>query len=217
MNLTQLAMNRHTTKVFDPSKKLTPEMIKDIEGLLRFCPSSTNIQPWHFVLASTEEGKAKVAEATTGFYSFNQPKIQNASLVVVFCTKTNVDDAYLQAVLAQEDKDGRFSNPAAKEGQHQGRSYFVDMHRYEQRDVQHWMDKQVYLAIGALLIGASALGIDACPMEGFDDRKLNEVLDLRKKGYTSAAIVSLGYRGEKDFNATLPKSRFPADSVITRI
>jgi nitroreductase/dihydropteridine reductase len=79
------------------------------------------------------------------------------------------------------------------------------------------MQKQVYLALGTLLLGAGALGVDATPMEGFDARLLDEELGLRDKGFTSVVLVSLGYRNEGDFNARLPKSRLPAEAVFTQI
>ena len=79
------------------------------------------------------------------------------------------------------------------------------------------MEKQVYLAVGTLLLGAGALGIDACPMEGFDMRALDEELGLREKGLTSSVIVALGYRAADDFNARLPKSRMPLERIMTRI
>ncbi len=79
------------------------------------------------------------------------------------------------------------------------------------------MGKQVYLALGGLLLGAAMLGIDATPMEGFDSRELDLALGLREKGLTSVVLVSLGVKSDKDFNASLPKSRLPRDEIFTFI
>ena len=73
------------------------------------------------------------------------------------------------------------------------------------------------LALGTLLPGAATLGIDACPMEGFDQNVLDEELGLRARGFTSSVIVSLGYSSAEDFNAKLPKSRLPLETVLTRL
>lgn len=217
MDIAELACRRYTTKAFDPTFRLSAEQVTQIETLLRFSPSSTNLQPWHFFIASSDEGKARVARATAGAYAFNEAKVRNASHVVVFCTRAMADDAHLDAVLAQEARDGRFADEAAQAGQQRGRAHFVNMHRFELRDAQHWMEKQVYLAVGTLLLGAAALGIDACPIEGFDRKVMDEALGLRERGLVSAVIVALGKRSAEDFNARLPKSRLPADSVITRL
>ncbi|MEO5282939.1 nitroreductase family protein, partial [Escherichia coli] len=58
MDIISVALKRHSTKAFDASKKLTPEQAEQIKTLLQYSPSSTNSQPWHFIVASTEEGKA---------------------------------------------------------------------------------------------------------------------------------------------------------------
>lgn len=217
MNIAHYATRRYTTKAFDPARKIEHSTVEQLETLLRYSPSSTNAQPWHFVIASSDEGKARIAKASTGFYSFNEAKIRNASHVVVFCTRAAIDDAHLQQVLAQEDSDGRFDSDEARAGQHRGRAHFVNMHRFERRDAVHWMEKQVYLAVGTLLLGAATLEVDACPIEGFDQKQLDEELGLREQGLVSAVIVALGYRAADDFNARLPKSRLPVDTVITRL
>ena len=217
MNIAKLVMSRHTTKAFDPSRKIPAEQMEQIETLLRFSPSSTNAQPWHFFIAASDEGKNLVAQGTDGSNDFNSAKIRNASHVVVLCARASIDDAHLQAVLDQEEHDGRFANAEARAGQHRGRSHFVNMHRFENRDVQHWMDKQVYLAAGALLLAAAGLEIDACPIEGFNQVALDAALDLRAKGLVSTLVIALGYHSADDFNAALPKSRLPAERVITHL
>jgi nitroreductase/dihydropteridine reductase len=217
MNLPDLLQTRYTTKAFDPTRKLSAEQAAQIEALLRMSPSSTNAQPWHFVIASTEAGKSRIADTMAGGHAYNEPKVRNASHVVVLCSRQALTDDDLTAVLDQEQADGRFATPEAREGQRKGRLHFVNLHRFERRDAQHWADKQTYLALGFLLLGAAALGMDACPIEGFDQGAVDAALGLREKGLSSAVIVALGFRSEGDFNAKLPKSRLPADSVITRI
>ncbi len=217
MNIAQLATRRYTTKSFDPSRKIPAEQVEQLKTLLRYSPSSTNSQPWHFVLAGSDAGKAKVAQATSGFYVFNAAKVQNASHVVVLCARSEINEAHLARLLAQEDQDGRFATPEAKAGQNNGRTYFANMHRFDLKDAQHWMEKQVYLALGTLLLGAAALEIDACPIEGFDVKLLNDALDLRAKGLSAVVVVALGYRAADDFNAALPKSRLPMDEVLSEI
>ncbi|BFL82522.1 hypothetical protein LFREDSHE_09720 [Shewanella baltica] len=72
-DLSFFAKKRYTTKAFDPTKTIPAEKIADIKTLLQFSPSSVNSQPWHFVLASTAEGKALIAQATEN-YAFNTQK-----------------------------------------------------------------------------------------------------------------------------------------------
>jgi len=217
MNIAHFAQTRHATKAFDKNLKINEKTFEQLRTLLRFSPSSVNSQPWHYVIASTDEGKQRVASATSADYPYNESKILNASHVVVFCSRTSLDESYLKQILEQEDRDGRFANPEAKQGQHTGRSFYANLHRFELKDTQHWMEKQIYLSLGTLLLGAATLEVDACPIEGFDHRIMDEALGLREKGLTSIVVVALGYHSDEDFNAALPKSRLPAEQIFTHI
>ena len=100
---------------------------------------------------------------------------------------------------------------------HSARSTFINLHRTELKDLDHWIDKQVYISMGTLLLGVATLGIDAVPMEGFDSKILDKELGLTEKGLRSVLIVPIGYRASDDFNAKLPKSRLSEEEVISRI
>ncbi len=215
MNVAKIATTRYTTKAFDPHKRIGSAQLEQIRTLLRFSPSSTNSQPWHFIIAGSDEGKARVAIATaTGPYSANQPKVLNASHVVVLCARTELTDAYLEHVMEQEENDGRCKTAEAKVATRKGRAFYANLHR-ELDDTQHWMEKQVYIALGTLLLGAAALEIDATPIEGFDRAALDEALGLRQRGLTAVVLAALGYHSADDFNAELPKSRLPAEEIFT--
>ena len=220
LDITHFAKTRHSSKAYDPSKKISDENILKIKELLRFSPSSTNLQPWYFVLAGTEEGKARVAKSTETRFPFNTGSIRNASHVVVFASRLELPDDYMTKVLDQEDADGRFAgDPETFRSQmHGGRSMFANIHKQDMKDQQHWLDKQVYLNIGQFLLGVATLGIDATPMEGVDTAVLDAEFGLREKGYSSLVVVTLGYRDEAaDFNAGLPKSRLPYSEILTEV
>lgn len=217
MDIVSVALKRYSTKAFDPRKKLSAEQAENLKTLLQFSPSSTNSQPWHFIVASTEEGKARVAKAAAGNYAFNERKILDASHVVVFCAKTAMDDAWLNMLLEKENADGRFATPEAMAGQHKGRSYFADMHRKELKDDDQWMAKQVYLNVGNFLLGVAAMGLDAVPIEGFDASILDAEFGLNDKGFTSLVVVPVGHHSVEDFNAALPKSRLPLTTTLTEV
>lgn len=217
MNVKEVLNWRYTTKSFDPSKKISAENEENIKTLLQMSPSSINSQPWHFVIAKTEEGKKRLAKGTEGFFSFNEPKVLKASHVVLFCAKTDVTDDYLIHVTDIEDQDGRFAKEEFKTQNLGAKKLFTNIHRYDLKDAQHWLEKQVYLNIGNFLLGVAALGIDAAPMEGIDLKALDEEFGLREKGFTSLVMLGLGYRSDDDFNASLPKSRLPQQEIFTEI
>ncbi|WP_299799647.1 oxygen-insensitive NAD(P)H nitroreductase [uncultured Maribacter sp.] len=219
MNLQETLDWRYTTKEYDTSKKISDNDMAEVKNLLRMSPSSVNLQPWHFIVAETTEGKARIAKGTQGFFSFNEPKVTSASAVVLFCSKIDADEDYYKHIADTEDKDGRFPNEDIKNGFLGAVKAFAGIHKYDLKDLQHWMEKQVYLNIGSFLLGVASLGIDATPMEGIDMKVLDEEFGLREKGFTSLVAVSLGYRAESDFNSTekTPKSRLPENEIFTVI
>ena len=217
MDLAKLATTRRTAKDFDPNGTIPEAVFDQLRVLLRHRPSSVNSQPWHFIVASTDEGKARVAKSTAGGYVFNERKMLDASHVVVFCAKTAIDDAWLEKVVDQEEADGRFANPEAKAANHKGRTFFADLHRKEYHDDDQWAARQTYLNVGNFLLAMGAMGLDAVPIEGFDAAVLDAEFGLKEKGFTSLVVVPVGYHSEEDFNKKLPKSRLPEETVITEI
>jgi len=75
-----------------------------------------------------------------------------------------------------------------------------------------WAAKQTYIALGGLMTAAAVLGVDACPLEGFDHAGYDRILGV--SGYRTQATLALGYRGEGDKYATLPKVRFTREDLI---
>ena len=117
MSLLHAARKRHSTKAFDPSRKIPETIIAELRELLRLAPSSVNSQPWHFVLASTDAAKARIGKAAEAGYPYNLPKILNASHVLVLCARTAISETHLEALLEKEQADGRFVNDEARAGQ----------------------------------------------------------------------------------------------------
>ncbi|MGE0081512.1 MAG: oxygen-insensitive NAD(P)H nitroreductase [Thiohalomonadaceae bacterium] len=215
MDIARIALTRYTTKAFDPEKKVPEELIRQLRTVLRNAPSSVNSQPWHFFMASSAEARARVAKAMHGPYAYNEPKVRNASHVFVLCAKKGLDEAHLQAVLEKENRDGRFATPEFMANQDRSRRFYVNLHKDQCNDECGWIERQVYLALGALLLAAGALNVDACTMEGFDAAVLDSELGLSAAGLKPLVVVALGYRSDDDFNARLPKSRLPEEEIFT--
>jgi nitroreductase len=84
-------------------------------------------------------------------------------------------------------------------------------------EVRNWAQRQVYIALGNFLNTAALLGVDACPMEGFDADKVDQVLGLPDQGYRVLAFAAVGYRAEDDKYAGLPKVRYAPEDVIAHV
>ncbi|MEP2238111.1 MAG: nitroreductase family protein, partial [Maribacter sp.] len=92
MNLTEILNNRYSVKEFDATKNISDSDFEQIKSILRLSPSSVNLQPWHFLIADTQESKERITKGTQGFFHFNTPKVLDASHVIVIAARTNADE-----------------------------------------------------------------------------------------------------------------------------
>lgn len=217
MDILKIAQMRKATKAYDPNYQINENQLTNIKMLLRLAPSSTNSQPWQFYIAQTQEGKARIAESCVQ-YPANESLINSAALTIVFCVKNQMDEEYLQSIVEQEKRDGRYRNDTSvAERSLASKQLFWQIHKTQLQDEAGWLERQVYLNLGQFLLGVAAMGIDATPIEGFDKNILNENLNLSKKSLTSCVLVSLGRAASDDINQSLPKSRRPIEEIITVI
>lgn len=212
MDTLKIAQTRYTSKAYDATKKIPTDTLNTLLEVLRLSPSSINIQPWHFLIAQSDQAKQKITHAMPGRYAYNIPKILNASEVIVFAAKNDINLDHLDAILNAEDVAGRFRTPESKNAQRDTRLNYVEL--YKEKNINGWVDNQIHIALGSALFAAKTLNIDATPIGGFDLDLLDEQLQLSKQGLRSVVLLALGYRSAEDFNADLPKARLASDEII---
>ncbi|MFC4262658.1 nitroreductase family protein [Ferruginibacter yonginensis] len=196
MNFLSLAQNRYTTKKYNPTKKVSNNDIESLKEILRLSPSSINSQPWKFIFVSDEA--IKNALAAESF--FNEPKIKDASHLVVFCA---VDDiATFENQIQQHLPEGAVGY------------YNQFIKPQSEAAIKSWLQHQVYLSLGCFLSACATMAIDATPMEGIKIDAYNSILKL--KNYTSLFALAIGYRDDNDTNqpSVKPKSRLHLDDII---
>ena len=167
MDLLNIAQTRYTTKAYDASRSIPAAQFERLLEILRLAPSSINIQPWHFFIADRPEAKQRIAKALVGKYAYNAPKVLDASHTILFCTKADISELHLENLLNQDAANGRFKDEAAKQGQKDSRTGYVDYYRNEKGDIQRWAENQTFIALGQMLLAAGIEGIDATPIGGF--------------------------------------------------
>jgi nitroreductase len=201
---------RYATKQFDPNRKISDHDWAALEEALRLTPSSCGLQPWRFIVVKDPAMRAKLLPASWG-----QAQIVEASHLVVFAAKSNLEesdlDAHLQHIAAVRGV------PAAALAGFRTMMIKSLLQGLDESGRGAWAKNQAFIALGILLAAAAMLGIDACPMEGFEPAQYDEILGLREKGLASAVIATLGYRSAADKYAAAPKVRFPKEQVFIHI
>lgn len=213
MNLSQLANTRYSCKAFQAQRALSEAQLDALRQAVQLAPSSINSQPWLVYEATSDQGKAVIAAGMPGdHYAYNAQKVLTCSFAAVLCTRIDMDDQHLSALLERERADGRINSQEAFDKQRDTRLYYIGLHR-QAGDVAAWLERQTYIALGNLLLQAQALGLNACPIEGFDSDALSRALGL-DSSVRPSVVVAIGYRSDDDFNHALPKSRLPLTDIF---
>ncbi len=217
MDVVEVLKTRRSAKVFNPNRELAEAEICAIEDILRYAPSSVNLQPWHFVIASSAEGKARMAKGAHGMFEANKERVLHASANILFATHTEVCDEQIYKVWDKETADGRYLTEEFRQEGIQSNMMFANVHRDVFCDGAEWAERQVYINLGNFLLGVACLGLDAVALEGLDFSVLDEEFNLTARGLKAVMLVSVGESDLEDYNAKLPKSRLEKQDIIERL
>ena len=213
MNLDTI-MNKHLSRYFDGSKTIPQEKVDQLLKFLRSAPTSTNIQPNHFYVLSTSEGKAKLAANLGERFADNGEKITNSSHAIIMTTRADIPAEHLDAVFGKEREDKRFPTLDKQENWERMTRDFVNLRNYTYKDAYHWMEKQTYMVLGLMMMAAAELGVEAMPLEGFDPVTVDNAFDIRETGHTTTVLLALGYPDlEKQYTTAI--SRFEPEQLFT--
>lgn len=198
---------RYAVKKFDASKKIDPHAWRVLEHAAIHAPSSFGLQPWKFMVISDPALRQKLREA-----SWNQSQITDASHLVVFARRTKLAELEVDQYIAQIAS----VRGVTKESLEEFRKMILGFALQPGFDVGLWAAKQVYIALGVFLASAAMLGIDTCPMEGFEPAKYDQILGLPEQGLAATVVATAGYRASDDIYSTLKKVRFHEGDVVIR-
>jgi nitroreductase len=201
---------RYATKRFDRERTIPEEDVSTLKEALRLAPSSFGLQPWKFIFITDQDIRAKLLPVSWG-----QPQVIEASHLVVLCSQLNVNNSHAEALIDSICKTRNIEKTAIEEYKRMMIGFLENP--LKGFTMSEWATKQVYLALGLLLTTAAVLGIDACPMEGFEHEKYDEILGLTIKGYTASVVCALGYRSSEDKYANAIKVRYDIENIVEEI
>ncbi|TJY33482.1 NAD(P)H-dependent oxidoreductase [Pontimicrobium aquaticum] len=197
---------RYATKKFDSEAIISDEKIDVIKQAFNLTASSYGMQPVTLLFIKDKDIQQALVKHTK-----NQQQVAQASHVLVFCvtkiTKESIVE-YFNRVKEVRDTPNDILQPF--------KEYLIDsFSEMTIEEIEHYCNKQAYLAMGNLLTVCAIEGVDACPMEGFDPKGYDEFLSLNEKGLKSVLVMPIGYRAKDDMFADFKKVRKKiTDSVI---
>ncbi len=198
---------RYAAKKFDPTRQIPAETWAALEESLRLTPSSYGLQPWMFVILTSKDLREALVPLC-----WRQRQVADCSHLVIFAARTNlapVDvDRFVRATA-----ETRGVEPEKLSGLR--RMILSDVVEGDRSEIlTEWAVRQTYIALGNFMTSAAMVGVDTCPMEGFQSAEVDAFLGLPDRGLTAALLCPAGYRAADDGYAAAPKVRYPREEVF---
>lgn len=159
---------RYATKKFDSTKKLSDEQLEKVTESLRLSASSYGLQPWKFVIVKNPETREKLKSV-----AWNQSQITDASHLFVLCIRKDINASYVDYFIKSVSETRGITEESLKGYSDMMKGTIAPL---TSEQVNVWSSRQLYISLGTALASAAFYEIDACPMEGFDPEKYNEIL-----------------------------------------
>lgn len=204
--------HRRAVRSFDPVD--IPAALRErILDAARAAPSSFNMQPYRLYWVESHGRRDTVAKLCLG-----QSPARTASALVVavadigsgqsttegqleWMRRTGTDDTKIREYETKAKfarlfyMQGWFNTIGALKWAilrlvHLGKT--IGMPPVSRQGLFKWATKSTALACQNLMIAAEALGLNTCPMEGFDGRRLSRFLGLSPKSHEIVMVIAIG-------------------------
>ena len=199
---------RYACKKFDPTKMIREADWNLLAESLRLTPSSYGLQPWKFILVQNPELRKQLMDK-----SWKQTPVVDCSHFVVLATKEKMDEQHIDKFISQMVKV-RNVDVATLAGY---KNVMVGdvVKGPRAKLINHWAERQTYIAMGFLMNTAALMEIDTLPMEGLIPEEYDKILGLGEaSGWKTVAAVACGYRAEDDKYQHAKKVRFELKDIL---
>ncbi len=242
MNLEQILNFRRSVRVYDENKPINPEVVKHCIELATLAPTSSNMQLWEFYHITDKETLAKISKACFDqkaaktamemvvFVTRQDLHRKRAKAVLEF-EKTNIrtysppdrqqkrlKDRYLYYGKVMPFIYTRFFGILGffrKMVSYSVGLFRPMMYQLSESDMRVVVHKTCGLAAQTFMIAMAEQGYDTCPMEGFDSRRVKNILKL-PYGAEINMVISCGIRKGNE-GIWGERFRVPFDEVYKRI
>ncbi len=198
MEFADIVMQRYATKKFD-ERRVSEDKIRKLIELVRFAPSALNLQPWKIKVITDKTIKEQLRAVSN-----DQQQVTTCSHLLVFCADIDYEGLIRRLDALMKENAIPVEVQTMVTGMASG---FVSKMSAEERFA--WSQAQTYLALGNALNGAKSLGLDSCPMGGFDPKEYSRILGIPAH-LVPVMLCPVGYAADKP----MPKIRFAYDEIV---
>ena len=174
MDTFEAIRTRRANKKFDSSYKMTPEQVKSLMELVILSPTSYNQQNWRFITVTDQSVKEKISKAAR-----DQAQPKDGSLVVVLCGNMS----------AWKDEPTRYWRNHPVEKQEQVKNSLARKYADSPQNRRDEAIRSCGFAAQTIMLAARQMGLDSCPMVGFEYDQLAEIINLPEDHLISMMVV----------------------------
>lgn len=208
MSTLEILKWRYATKKMN-QEKVPQEKVDRILEAARLAPTSSGLQPFEVLVVTNQDLKEKIRKA-----SWNQSVVTECSHLLIFAAWDTYTPERINSMFDLVNDVRGFKN----EGWENYRQ--VVLSTYPQRDpeinFQH-AARQAYIAFAIAMVQAAEDKVDCTPLEGFDPKTVDEILNLNALHLRSAVMLPLGYRSATgDWLVDLAKVRRSSEHFVRK-
>jgi len=197
----QIITGRRSIRNYDPSVKISKEVMTEILTEATLAPSSVNLQPWRFVVIDSPEGKEKLAPLA----KFNQAQVKTSSAVIaVFVDMNSLE--YADKIYNKAVEEG-YMPAEVRDRQLPSIKGLLQMMTTEQFREMNLIDAG--LVSMQLMLSARAHGFDTNPIGGYEKDQIAEAYGMDKDRYYPVMLISIGKAADAGYKSV----RLPVESI----
>ena len=174
MDTLEAIRTRRATKKFDKSYKMTSEQVKSLMEHAILSPTSYNQQNWRFITITEQSVKEQISKAAR-----DQPQPSEGSLVIILCGNMN----------AWKEKPLRYWKNHPSEKQETVKNALQRKYADSPQNRRDEAIRSCGMAAQTIMLAARQMGLDSCPMGGFEYDELAKVINLPENHLIVLMIV----------------------------
>ena len=206
MNYLEALSRRYSVKKFNSNLIVPEEKLLRILESGKLAASSLGLQPYKIWVVESKEMKEKLIPA---FY--NPSQISTCSHLIVMVSKKNIEDNYINGYF-NHIADVRNTDVSTLELFKNSINQYVG--QKNDAELFNWAEKQSYIVLANLMYAAAMENVDTCPMEGFKQDVIEDILKIDTENEKVTVTLALGYRSEDDAFQHLKKVRKPDEKLF---
>ena len=206
MNYLKALNQRYSVKKFEKGLQVPADILENILEAGKLSASSLGLQPYRIIVAESNGIKEKLIPA---FY--NPTQISTCSHLLIIVSNNEIKEEYVGNYFNDISKTREIPledlNPFKE-------SISKHMNTLSREEMMSWSQKQSYIVLGNLMFAAALEKIDTCPMEGYKQEIIDEILQLDPQKEKVAVTLAIGYRSTEDEFQNFKKVRKPNERLF---